>query len=264
MDDLRITLIQSDLHWEQPQENLGFFRSVIRDLKERTDLILFPETFNTGFSIRPEEFAETSDGPTMEFLREMAREKDCHIMGTFLFREGKRFTNRLVSMGPDGNYQSYDKRHLFRLSEEAQLVSAGSEKIIVSIKGWNILPLTCYDLRFPVWGKNSYKNGKYEYDLLVYLANWPQNRAHVWRTLLVARAMENISFVAGVNRIGPDGQGTPHLGESMVVDPKGMMMIQADANRFKVLQLALSAADLLNFRESFPLGKDWDLFHIEK
>jgi predicted amidohydrolase len=262
MHDLRVTLIQPDLFWEERQKNLEQFDRLINSVAGGSDLVLLPETFNTGFSINPSLCAESMDGPTMQFLRNKSREKDIVIMATLLICEGEDCYNRLVCMHPDGHYETYDKRHLFRLSEEYKIFRGGKQKLIVEVKGWKISPIICYDLRFPVWSKNTWKEGKYGYDLLVCLANWPASRAHVWKTLLVARAMENQAYVAGVNRIGPDGYGTDHTGNSMAVDAKGNI-IYAAAEGMEVLQtVTFSAQDLNLFRDSFTVGMDWDEFTI--
>ena len=165
-------------------------------------------------------------------------------------------------MNPDGTFQTYDKRHLFRLSDEYKVMQAGNRKIIGRIKDWNFLPLVCYDLRFPVWSKNTFRKGKHEYDFLVYPSNWPQSRAHVWKSLLIARAIENQAYVIGVNRIGTDGFGTRHGGNSLVVDPKGNILAEA-GEKEEILRATLSLEELVLFRESFKIGLDWDQFTIE-
>jgi predicted amidohydrolase len=165
-------------------------------------------------------------------------------------------------MHPGGEFETYDKRHLFRLSEEYKLFRGGRQKLVVEVKGWKIAPFICYDMRFPVWTKNTWSEGKYAYDLLVCLANWPSSRAHVWKTLLCARAIENQAYVAGVNRIGNDGHGTGHTGDTMAIDAKGHVMYEAPAGTEEIRTVEFSASDLALFRDSFTVGMDWDYFSI--
>jgi omega-amidase len=262
MQDLRVTLIQTDLFWEQAKENLSRFDRLIGRISEPTDLVLLPETFNTGFSINPAACAEPIDGASMQFLRRKAREKNVAIMATLLIAEGTGCFNRLVCMHPDGHFDTYDKRHLFRLSEEYRILKAGHHRPVFEVKGWKISPAICYDLRFPVWMRNTWLDGKYAYDLVVCLANWPASRAHVWKNLLVARALENQACVAGVNRIGNDGHGTWHSGDSMAVDSRGRVVYDAGEGKEAMETVTFSAADLAIFRESFTVGMDWDHFTI--
>jgi omega-amidase len=262
MQDLRLTLIQTSLFWEEKQKNLDHFDHLLGRIDEPTDIVLLPETFNTGFSINPSACAEFMDGPSMQFLRNKSHEKNVVIMTTLLICEGDGCFNRLVCMHPDGQFETYDKRHLFRLSEEYKIFKSGHQKLIIDVKGWKISPIICYDLRFPVWSKNTWSEGKYAYDLLVCLANWPECRAHVWKTLLVARAMENQAFVVGVNRIGVDGHGKEHSGDTMAIDAKGNLLFAAAEGREQVRTVTLSALDLNLFRESFTMGMDWDQFSI--
>ena len=263
MQDLRVTTIQTSLYWEQCEKNLDHFDFLIDQIREPTDLILLPEMFNTGFSINPGLCAEPMDGPSVGFLRRKASSHDAVIMATLLIREGAAIYNRLVVMYPDGHFVTYDKRHLFRLSEEFRIITGGARKILVEVNGWKILPMVCYDLRFPVWSKNGWKDGQYEYDLLVYLANWPDSRSQVWKTLLPARAIENQVYVAGVNRIGDDGNGTWHSGESMIADAKGKIIYAAQTGKQEVHTVILSWQELQLYRDSFTIGMDWDHFTIQ-
>jgi predicted amidohydrolase len=225
-------------------------------------MIVLPEMFNTGFTTNTVKCAETMDGPSIQFLKETAGEKGCMVIGSLLIGEETGFYNRLVCVFPDGSLQTYNKRHLFRLSEEYKVMRSGDRKNIVSIGDWHFLPLVCYDLRFPVWSKNTCQNGKHAYDFLVYPSNWPLSRAHVWKSLLIARAIENQAYVIGVNRIGADGYGTRHAGNSMVVDPRGMILAEA-GDKEEILKAKLSMEELSLFRESFAIGLDWDRFTIE-
>jgi predicted amidohydrolase len=235
---------------------------MIGKISEPADLILFPEMFSTGFTTNTGTCAESMEGPSLTFLKEVALSTGSLVMGSILIREDQGYYNRLVSVFPDATCQTYDKRHLFRLSEEYKVMNPGDRKIIVGHKGWNILPLVCYDLRFPVWSKNKFRDGEYEYDLLVYPSNWPRSRRHAWKSLLMARAIENQAYVIGVNRIGPDGYGTPHAGDSLVIDPKGNILAEAGEEE-TILKATISLEELNLFRESFKIGLDWDRFIIE-
>ncbi len=260
--DLNIVLLQSDIFWEDVTKNLSHFSGLVNEIREQVDLIVFPEMFSTGFTTNTSKCAETMDGPSMHFLIETAEKMNCIVIGSLLIGERSGFYNRLVCMFPDGTFLNYDKRHLFRLTEEYKIMRSGSRKIIVQKSNWRFLPLICYDLRFPVWSRNSYHNGKYEYDFLVYPSNWPQSRAHVWKSLLIARAIENQAYVLGVNRIGNDGYGTRHAGHSLIIDPKGIILAEA-GDKQEILKVTLSLEELNLFRESFKIGLDWDHFNIE-
>jgi predicted amidohydrolase len=260
--DLNIVLLQTNIYWEDPGKNLAHFSGLVNEIRDPVDLVVLPEMFSTGFTTNTGKCAETMDGPSIHFLRESAGKLNCTFTGSLLISEGSDFYNRLICMFPDGTFQTYDKRHLFRLSEEYKVMRSGSSKIIVQLGEWHLLPLVCYDLRFPVWSKNNCHHGKYEYDLLVFPSNWPQSRAHVWKSLLIARAIENQAYVIGVNRIGADGFGTRHAGHSLVIDPKGIILAEA-GDQEEVLHTTLSMEELILFRESFKIGLDWDRFTIQ-
>ncbi len=262
MENLNITFIQTALFWEERQKNLDHFRKLIDGIHEQTDLIMLPEMFNTGFSINPEFCAEPMDGPSMLFLREMAELKQAAFTATILVMDEGEYVNRLVFFYPDGTYLTYDKRHLFRLSDEAKMLKGGNERVVIPLKGWKLMPMICYDLRFPVWSKNRMTAEGFEYDLLFYLANWPIVRSHAWKALLLARAIENLAFVAGINRVGEDGNGMQHTGDSMVVDPKGNILFQANASEEVIHTISLNYEDMRIFRESFAFSLDWDSFTI--
>jgi len=262
MDDLNITIIQTTLFWEDSNRNLEHFSGLIRNIPGHTDLIMLPEMFNTGFSMNPEMYAEEMGGPATSFLKQMAAERKAAIAATVMLREGDHCVNRLLFYFPDGNYTYYDKRHLFRIGGEDKCFRGGNERRIITLKTWKLLPMICYDLRFPVWSKNRMEGENYEYDLLFYLANWPIVRSNAWRTLLVARAMENMAYVAGVNRVGKDGNEMDHTGDSMVVDPRGNTLFQAPERTDAVHTVTLSYQDMKLYRESFAFGYDWDKFTI--
>ena len=263
MADLHVTLIQSDISWEDSLKNLGHFGKLIDAIPAPTDLIVLPEMFNTGFSINPRKCAESLDGPAITFLKEKSSAINCMIMASVLIGEEGSYFNRLICMQPDGYYHQYDKRHLFRLSNENKIIKGGTEKIIVNWKGWNILPLVCYDLRFPVWSRNTWNEGLYEYDILLYVANWPGSRSSVWKSLLTARAIENQCYVVGVNRIGKDGHGTSHKGNSMINDPYGTILSAAEEEKPAIIQYQLSHQRLREYRETYPFAADWDQFTIQ-
>ncbi|MCX6278221.1 MAG: nitrilase family protein [Bacteroidetes bacterium] len=261
MQDLRVTLIQSNIFWEEPQKNLEHFGYLINRIPDPTDLILLPEVFNTGFSMNPDLCSEDIHGISMQFLRRMAGEKDAAIMATLMISEESNYYNRLVCMHPDGHFETYNKRHLFRLSEEFQILTRGNSHRVFNVNGWKILPLICYDLRFPVWSKNICTDGVYGYDLLVNLANWPASRSQIWKTLLMARAIENQACVVGVNRIGKDGQDIWHSGDSMAINAEGNVLFIAGESQ-EVRTISFSSQELELFRESFTIGLDWDHFSI--
>jgi omega-amidase len=263
MEDLHITLIQSDISWEDAMKNIQHFGTLIDAISSQTDLIVLPEMFNTGFSINPLRCAETTEGPTVGFMREKSQSRNIMVIGSILIEERGSYFNRLICMRPDGTFNKYDKRHLFRLSEEFRIMKSGRAKTIVNWQGWNILPLVCYDLRFPVWSRNTWENNTYAYDVLLYVANWPKSRSSTWKSLLIARAIENQCYVIGVNRIGKDGYGTSHSGNSMIINPDGTILVSADKETPVVLQSGLSMDKLREFRKSYPFAPDWDHFSVQ-
>ncbi|MEI6898987.1 MAG: amidohydrolase [Bacteroidota bacterium] len=262
MQDLHVTLIQSDISWENAPANLEKFGKLIDAVPEPADLIILPEMFNTGFSINPEKCAESMDGPTLTFLKEKAKLKSCIVTGSLLVSENGKYYNRLVVCYPDGSLDHYDKRHLFSLSDEDKMITAGQKKIIVQWKGWKIMPQVCYDLRFPVWSKNRLIDEKFEYDFLYYVANWPETRIRFWNPLLVARAIENQAYVAGVNRIGKDGQGRMHTGESIIIGPDGETLGSSVVGKEQLINSVLSHKRLVELRKKYPFAPDWDEFKI--
>ncbi|MCC6837611.1 MAG: amidohydrolase, partial [Bacteroidia bacterium] len=227
MNDLKITIIQSALYWENIDWNLEQFAKKIDSIKEQTDLIILPEMFTTGFTMQPELLAEGMNGKALAWMKVHAQKKQCVITGSFVCEENGNYYNRLVWMRADGSYATYDKRHLFTMANEDKHYTAGSKKIIEEIKGWKICPLICYDLRFPVWARNKNDN---RYDLLIYVANWPERRNHPWKTLLLARSIENQCYVAGVNRVGNDGNEIYHSGDSAVINFKGEILSKTPAH----------------------------------
>ena len=268
MNDLKVTIVQSLLHWENIDLNLEMFSKKLALLNEPCDLIILPEMFNTGFTMRSKELAEPPGGKTMQWMAQQAKEKKSVIAGSLIVKENNDYFNRLIWMLPDGSYKVYDKRHLFRMAGEHENFSAGQQRIIVNLKGWNICPLVCYDLRFPVWSrnKNQSKNrisDEPEYDCLIYLANWPERRSYAWKTLLQARAIENQCYLIGVNRIGIDGKDILYSGDSAVIDPKGTIISTTKPHEESMETVSLSYQDLMDFRKAFPVGLDGDDFEMK-
>ena len=258
MQDLKITLIQSDLHWEDPEANLSMFEEKIWQAGTSTDVIILPEMFTTGFCSDPAPVAETMNGPTVQWMKKTTEEMHCAIAGSLIINDEDKFYNRLVFVDRHG-MEWYDKRHLFCIEGEETAYSAGTRPLIVNLGLWRISFLICYDLRFPVWSRN-----RQNYDLLVYASSWPAGRSDVWNTLLRARAMENQSYVAGVNRVGKDGNGIDYIGESVLLDPKGKEIAALALSEEGVISAAISLTEINNFRTKFPVWKDADGFSINQ
>jgi predicted amidohydrolase len=261
MSSLTVSLVQTNLHWENIAANLAMLEEKIMGIKEKTELVILPEMFSTGFSMRPEVLAETMGGETIQWMKRIAAAKKIILTGSVIIEEEGNYYNRLVWMLPNGQYGIYDKRHRFAYAGEDEQYTAGSKRLIASVKGWKINLLICYDLRFPVWARQHSQSEAPEYDLLVYVANWPERRINAWKTLLQARAIENQSFVIGVNRVGEDGNGIPHTGESMVVDAMGEVLYQKKDEE-AVYTITLQKEPLETVREKLPFLKDADGFMI--
>lgn len=259
MNDLKVTLVQTYLNWEHVDENLKHFSKVLDKITEPTDLIVLPEMFTTGFTMKPEKLAEDHGGKGLQWMLQKSKEKNSVITGSISVKDKNCFYNRLYWVKPDGTYQFYDKRHLFRMGNEQEHYSKGDQKIIIELKGWKICPLICYDLRFPVWSRNTKAD---QYDVLVYVANWPQVRSHPWKQLLIARAIENQCYTIGVNRIGRDGNLVEHSGDSVVFSPKGETMSCIKPNEDTTETISLNFQQLLDFRKAFPVLSDADQFSI--
>jgi predicted amidohydrolase len=353
---MNVTLIQTEIFWENRLKNLEHFNTLINSVNELTDLIILPEMFTTGFTMNPETLAEPSNGETLTWLKEKAAKKNCVLTGSVSVEENGKFYNRLFWVKPDGNFQTYDKRHLFRMAKEEQHYTAGDKKIITELGDWKICPLICYDLRFPVWSRNRFikddgkgkmedgkrmmeegkgkreegkgkreegkrmvekgegkreegkrmvekgegkredgkrmmekgkgkrEDGKrmvekgkgkreegkrmmedgeasgWEYDVLIYVANWPEVRSYPWKQLLIARAIENQCYVIGLNRIGEDGTGFTHSGDSVVINPRGEIISKTKANEEHIETVTLDKSYLDEFRKIFPVGLDADDF----
>lgn len=260
MNELRVSLVQTDLQWQEAAHNRKLLEALIRPLAGGTDLVILPEMFTSAFAMGAGAIAEEHPGPTLAWMQRMAAELDAALTGSVATTEhGKRY-NRLLFVKPDGSCTHYDKKHLFRMLGEDQRYAAGSRKVLVDWRGWRILPQVCYDLRFPVWTRYTQAE---PYDLLLFVANWPAPRNHHWRTLLQARAIENLAWVAGVNRIGRDGNNLDYLGHSAVVDPQGNETLQAGAAA-GVYSTTLSLAVLKQWRETFPAWMDADTFTLQE
>jgi omega-amidase len=275
---MKVTLIQTQLHWEDRQKNLSHFDSLVTSIKEQTDLIVLPEMFTTGFSMNPKKVAEATNGEGLAWLKQTAKEKNAVVTGSMAVEENGKYYNRLFWVEANGEFKTYDKRHLFRMAKEDTHYTAGKKKIIGEINEWKVCPLVCYDLRFPVWSRNRFQSaggskhlavgswqeavGKWDYDVLVYVANWPEVRSYPWKQLLIARAIENQCYVVGVNRIGNDGNGFGHSGDSVVLNPRGEVISMTKSNEESVETIELDRNYLDEFRKNFPVGLDADEFSI--
>jgi predicted amidohydrolase len=264
MQDLKFTLIQSELHWEDPEANLSMFEEKIWQISGSTDVIVLPEMFTTGFTMSAPKMAEHMNMRTFKWMKQMADQTGALILGSYIVTVHDRYYNRLLWMEPGGNFKTYDKRHLFRMSNENKTYSPGESLLISSWKGWRICPLICYDLRFPVWSRNRWDatQKRPSYDVAVYVANWPTTRSDAWDTLLKARAIENLSYVVAVNRVGQDGNGIEYDGHSAVISPKGEVIFSNESVE-AIRTLELNANALHAFRDRFPAHLDADEFTIE-
>jgi len=256
--NLKVTVFQAYLFWENIEKNLqNLTLRLSGGVREKTDLIILPEMFNTGFSMAAEELAETMDGITMQWLTQTAAKYDCVVTGSLIITEHGSYYNRMIWMTPDGSYQYYDKHHLFGLGEEDKKFTSGNEQLIVNLKGWKIRLAICYDLRFPVWLRNKGD----EYDILLLIASWPDKRSSHWRTLIHARAVENQSYVIGVNRVGHDGNQIYHSGHSMCIDPYGNTVYYKPEDE-DLYTFSINYPDLEKIRRQFPFLKDGDDFEL--
>jgi predicted amidohydrolase len=262
MSNLKVTLIQSGLHWEDKAANLSMLEEKISGVKEPTHVVILPEMFSTGFSMNPGQLAENMEGNTIAWMKEISRKNKIILTGSMIAEQDGNYYNRMVWMLPNGQYGTYDKRHLFAFAGEDNHYTSGSKRLIASVNGWKVHLLVCYDLRFPVWARQQFdESGNFEYDVLVYVANWPERRNTAWKSLLQARAIENQCYVIGVNRVGKDGNDIYYSGDSMVIDPLGEIIYQK-AHDEDVATLTLDREHLENIREKFPFWKDADQFDI--
>jgi predicted amidohydrolase len=258
MDNLKITVYQGYLFWEKIDKNLQNIALRLSGIREKTDLIILPEMFNTGFTMNAEEMGEPMDGKTMQWMQKIAEQYNCVVTGSLIIVDKGKYYNRLIWIRPDGTNKHYDKRHLFGLGKEDDTYTAGKKKLIVELKGWKICPVICYDLRFPVWLRNVNQT----YDLLIIVANWPERRSLAWRTLIPARAVENQCYVIGVNRVGHDGNEIYHSGDSTCIDPNGNVVYYKRDDE-DVYTFSILAEEVALARRAFPFLKDADQFEIK-
>lgn len=256
MESLRISLIQTPLYWENPLLNRQMLAWKIRDLGGETDLILLPEMFTSGFTMEPQKVAEPFPGPTLDWLQSLSHETGAAITGSLAVQENGQYFNRLLWVEPEGRYFTYDKRHLFSLAGEDRSYTAGSDRLIIDWQEWRICPFICYDLRFPVWSRNTM-----EADLLIYVANWPEPRRQHWLKLLPARAIENQCYVAALNRVGRDENGHSYTGDSMLIDFNGETILRA-AHTETVLTASITKNALQSWRRKLPFLEDQDTFRF--
>ena len=261
MSTLTITTIQSNLFWEDKQANMQMLQQKIDGITDKTEIVILPEMFTTGFSMQPEVFAETMDGETMEWMKMISNKNGIVLTGSVMIEDEGKYFNRLIWMLPNGQFGYYDKRHLFAYGEEDKHYSSGNKRLIASVKGWKINLQVCYDLRFPVWARQQPNDGTPEYDVLIYVANWPERRSHAWKTLLCARAIENQCYVIGVNRVGDDAKNIHYSGNSLVIDPMGQVLYHM-ADEEDVNTITLSKEKLEEVRTRFPFLNDADDFII--
>jgi omega-amidase len=265
LPNLTISIIQAETVWHNPQANREYYQTLFREQHANSDVIVLPETFTSGFSNEAIAQAETMQGETVSWLREQAHALNTAITGSVQIRDGEHVFNRMLWAMPNGEIHFYDKRHLFRMAGEHERYAAGTDKIFIDYKGWRICPLVCYDLRFPVFSRNRFNNSRqnaYDYDLLIYVANWPSPRHFAWQTLLKARAIENLSYVVGVNRVGIDGNDLSYLGGSTVLDFMGQTILELGAEA-QLQSATISYAELHAFRERCPFYVDADNFNIK-
>jgi omega-amidase len=262
MQPLIISIIQTNLHWENKAANLRMLEDKIKNREDATEIMVLPEMFTTGFSMNPSVFAETMEGETVAWMKRISAEEKIILTGSVIIKEDNKFYNRLVWMLPNGQYGQYDKRHLFGFAKEDEHYNAGSKRLIAQVKGWKINLQVCYDLRFPIWARQQpNENKEAEFDILIYVANWPERRSHAWKTLLCARAIENQCYVIGVNRVGDDGNNIYHSGNSMIIDPLGQVLYHK-ADEEDMFTLKLEKENLQEVRHKFPFLRDGDSFTI--
>ena len=257
-EKLKVTLIQSHLHWENPEANKAMFSRKMEGLSGTTDLIVLPEMFTTGFTMNATPFAETMEGETVAWMKKEAKQCAAAIVGSIIVKEGDRYYNRLIFVDENEAIQYYDKRHTFTLAGEHKTYTPGDRHLLLEYKGWKICPLICYDLRFPVWARNIY-----DYDVLIYVANWPKKRIAAWDALLKARAIENMSYCIGLNRTGLDGNGHEYTGHSAVYDVLGAQISTQDFEKEYIQQIELSHEHIQKNRRHLQFLNDRDQFNLE-
>lgn len=258
MSKLQLTLVQANLVWENKEANRRQLDDLVSGIVMPNELIVFPEMFTTGFSMRPELFAEKDGNETLAWLKQLSAKKNMVVCGSLMFEENGAYYNRFIWMQPNGLYAHYNKSHLFSIGEENKNYSPGGHKTIIQHNGWRIMPVVCYDLRFPVWLR---RTANEDYDLMLVVANWPDRRIEHWKALLIARAIENQCYVVAVNRVGMDGNGVNHPGDSMVINPKGEVILHIKEIE-QATQATIDLQEVKAWREAFPAWKDADGFSI--
>ena len=258
MQDLKVALIQANLIWWNAEENRISFSEKINQISEQVDLVVLPEMFSTGFSMQPVAIAETMQGETVEWMQQIAANKKCAIGGSLIISEENKYYNRFLFVHPSGKIEYYNKRHLFTLAGEDKIYTQGNEKLIVDLNGWKICPFICYDLRFPVWARNIEN-----YDVLLYVANWPKPRVAAWDTLLKARSIENMCYTIGVNRVGEDGNNLAYVGHSAVYDCLGEQIAETASGKEDIAVVTLNKEHLNKVRTTLNFLNDKDAFDIK-
>ncbi len=261
MKPLACSIIQTNLFWENKARNISMLEEKIRGIKDETQVIILPEMFSTGFSMHPEKLAESMDGDTVQWMKKIATTQKIILTGSLIIEVNKKFYNRLLWVLPTGEIMHYDKRHLFAYADEQLHYTSGQERVIVTVNGWRINLQVCYDLRFPAWARQQVKDHKAEYDVLLYVANWPERRVHAWKSLLMARAIENQCYVIGVNRVGYDGNDIYHCGNSMFIDPVGEVLFEKKRQEC-IETVLLDPATIENTRKQFPFLRDADQWQL--
>lgn len=263
MSNLNVSIVQTQLHWHDPARNLDRLSRLLEEAQPQTDLIILPEMFTTGFTMAAAEQAESMNGPAVAWMRQQAERWQALVVGSLIIEENGRYYNRLVAVEPKGGLATYDKRHLFRMAKEQEHYSPGKTRVTLEYKDWRIRPFICYDLRFPVWSRNATAADGLAYDLALYVANWPERRGGQWTKLLQARAIENQCYVAGVNRVGLDGNGIAYRGDSAIYDPWGDAMTQIVRGE-AVETVSLDLEKLHNYQQHFPAWQDADGFQLKE
>jgi len=254
---MKISVIQPDIVWEDKSDNFQNLSDLISPLNNKTDIVVLPEMFNTGFSMDPAHLGESPGGETFDWMKDIAEKGNFGLCGSYMVKDKKNYFNRWVFVSPDNVVSHYDKRHLFSMGSEEKFFSAGKSRMTFSFRGVRISPYICYDLRFPVWSRN-----RNDFDLIIYSANWPEIRRNVWNILIKARAIENQCYVAGSNRIGTDGMGIRYCGDSTIINPRGESIVSADHDKECSISAEISITELSDFRRKFPVMNDADDFTI--
>lgn len=262
---IKLALVQADLLWQNTDGNLAKFDTLLSDIDKDSDIVILPEMFATGFTMAVDKLEKPVGHTSLEWLKSKAFSLKINLVGSLLFEEENKYYNRMFWMRPDGNYSFYDKRHLFRMGNEDEVMTAGNKRVIIPFKGMKFMLQVCYDLRFPVWVKNNYNKAtkSFDYDAIIYIANWPEVRKQAYLQLLKARAIENQVYVVWVNRVGSDDKGTIHSGDTQIIDPLGNIISQKTAYQEGILYDKLAIDSLQKIRKNFEVGLDWDEFEVK-